>query len=93
MPILPCKRLVGVLVSSAEDYKEPEEAFKKVIGDKIGFEDYFLNEFLIRERLSVIFKNSVAEAKIQFFCYLLRCYGHLKYGKIQRTIFSVQYNI
>ena len=67
MPILPCKRLVGVLVSSAEDYKEPEEAFKKVIGDKIGFEDYFLNKLLIRERLSVIFKNSVAEAKIQNF--------------------------
>ena len=36
----------------------------KVIGDKIGFEDYFLNKLLIRERLSVIFKNSVAEAKI-----------------------------
>ena len=63
MPILPCKRLVGVLVSSAEDYKEPEEAFKKVIGDKIGFEDYFLNKLLIRERLSVIFKNSVCMAK------------------------------
>ena len=81
MPILPCKRLVGVLVSSAEDYKEPEEAFKKVIGDNIGFEDYFLYKLPIREMLSVIFKNSGAEAKIQILCYLLQCYGRLKYGK------------
>ena len=27
----------------AEDYKEPEAAFKKVTWDKVGFEDYFLN--------------------------------------------------
>ena len=30
-----------------EDYKEPEEAFKNVTGDKVGFEDYFLNNFLL----------------------------------------------
>ena len=60
MPILPCKRLVGVLVSSAEDYKEPEEAFKKVIGDKIGFEDYFLNKLLIRE---IIFQEFGGRSK------------------------------
>ena len=46
-----------------------------------GFEDYFLYKLLIREMLSVIFKNSGAEAKIQILCYLLQCYGRLKYGK------------
>ena len=34
-------------VSSAEDYKEPEDAFKKFIWEKVGFEDYFLNKFLL----------------------------------------------
>ena len=29
-----------------EDYKEPEEAFKKVTGDKVGFEDYVRNKLL-----------------------------------------------
>ena len=30
-----------------EDYKEPEEAFIKVTGDKVGFEDYFRNKLLL----------------------------------------------
>ena len=41
VPILPCKRLARFWVLSAEDYEEPEDAFKKVIWDKVGFEDYF----------------------------------------------------
>ena len=46
MPILPCKRLVR-FCSSAEDYKEPEGTFKKVIGDKVGFKDYILKKLLL----------------------------------------------
>ena len=69
-----------------EDSQEPKEAFTKVIGNKVGFEDYFLNKLLLRERLLVLFKNPATEAKIQLFIfYLLRCYGRLKHGKIQRT--------
>ena len=30
-----------------EDYKEPEEAFIKVPGDKVGFEVYFRNKLLL----------------------------------------------
>ena len=47
MLILLCKRIVRFWVSSAEDYKEPEEAFKKVTGDRIGFEYYFLNKLFL----------------------------------------------
>ena len=35
------------------DYKEPDEAFIKVTGDKVGFEDYFRNKLL-----SVLFNVS-----------------------------------
>ena len=41
------KRLVRFWVSSVEDYKEPEEAFIKVTGDKVGFEVYFRNKLLL----------------------------------------------
>ena len=47
MPMLPCKRLVRFWVSSAEDYKEPEETFKRVTGDKVGFKYYFLDKLLL----------------------------------------------
>ena len=47
MPMLPCKRLVQFWVSSAEDYKEPEETFKRVTGDKVSFKDYFLDKLLL----------------------------------------------
>ena len=47
MRILQRKRLVRFWVSPAEDYKEPEEAFIKVTGDKVGFEDYFRNKLLL----------------------------------------------
>ena len=47
MLILPCKRIVRFWVSSAEDYKEPEAAFKKVTGDRIGVEYYFLNKLFL----------------------------------------------
>ena len=46
MPILPCKRLIRFCLS-AEDYKEPEETFKKVTGDKVGFKDYILKKLLL----------------------------------------------
>ena len=41
---LPCRRLVRFWVLSPEDYKEPEEAFKKVSWDEVGFVDYFPNK-------------------------------------------------
>ena len=47
LPVMKTEKLVRLWVSSAEDYKEPEEAFKKVTGDKIGFECYFLNKLLL----------------------------------------------
>ena len=40
----PCRRLVRFWVLSPEDYKEPEEAFKKVSWDEVGFVDYFPNK-------------------------------------------------
>ena len=53
MQILQRKRLVRFWVSSVVDYKEPDEAFIKVTGDKVGFEDYFRNKLL-----SVLFNVS-----------------------------------
>ena len=47
MRIMQRKRLVRFWVSSVEDYKEPEEAFIKVTGDKVGFEAYFRNKLLL----------------------------------------------
>ena len=47
MPMLPYKRLLRFWVSSVEDYKEPEETFKRVTGDKVGFKDYFLDKLLL----------------------------------------------
>ena len=44
MPILPHQRHVRFWVLSPEDYKESEDAFKKVSWDKELFEDYFLNK-------------------------------------------------
>ena len=41
---LPCRRLVRFWFLSPEDYKEPEEAFKKVGWDEVGFVDYFPNK-------------------------------------------------
>ena len=41
---LPCRRLVRFWVLWPEDYKEPEEAFKKVSWDEVGFVDYFPNK-------------------------------------------------
>ena len=41
---LPYRRLVRFWVLSPEDYKEPEEAFKKVSWDEVGFVDYFPNK-------------------------------------------------
>ena len=41
---LPCRRLVRFWVLSPEDYKEPEEAFKKVSWDEVRFVDYFPNK-------------------------------------------------
>ena len=41
---LPRKRLVRLWVLSPEVYKEPDEAFKKIDLDKVGFEDYFFNK-------------------------------------------------
>ena len=46
MPILPCKRLIRFCLS-AEDYKEPQETFKKVTGDKVGFKDYILKKIAL----------------------------------------------
>ena len=57
MPILPCKRHVRFWVLSPEDYKETEDAFKKVNWDKVGFEDYFLNK-VHRHKLA-LWKDSV----------------------------------
>ena len=39
-----CKRHVRFWVLSPKDYKESEDAFKKVIWDTVGFEDYFLGK-------------------------------------------------
>ena len=41
---LPFRRLVRFWFLSPEDYKEPEEAFKKVSWDEVGFVDYFPNK-------------------------------------------------
>ena len=37
----------GTILISSADYEEPEDTFEKVSWDKVGFEDYFLNKFLL----------------------------------------------
>ena len=54
------------------------------MGDKVGFEDYFLKKLLLRE-LDSTFQESSDRSKNSPFFFLLRCYGRLQYGKIQRT--------
>ena len=60
MPILPCKPHVRLWVLSSEDYKEPEDAFKKISWDTVGFRDYFLNKV---HRLFEKVRGSVASVK------------------------------
>ena len=60
MPILPCKPYVRLWVLSSEDYKEPEDAFKKISWDTVGFRNYFLNKV---HRLFEKVRGSVASVK------------------------------
>ena len=60
MPTLPCKPHVRLWVLSSEEYKEPEDALKKISWDTVGFRDYFLNKV---HRLFEKVRGSVASVK------------------------------
>ena len=91
MPILPCKPHVRLWVLSSEEYKEPEDAFKKISWDTVGFRNYFLNKV---HRLFEKVRGSVASVKSrgvlnhpQSFVFSCSYFVFLKY--FQRFFFYV----